>query len=253
MELLETRLGCPHDGLGPFPCGPRSQGGHDAGSAAELAALLAIPALSAQAAAAPEARAPPVLRALHLAAEPHAAAYDAARLADKTAAFVQELREGYRSLSSRGKRPWPVLMQAAADERLSAADCDALHALTLVRVAGVDSVGRILIGDHLADAPLDARVLVGDGTERALLDALPGSPPGAPPGAPPLQGEALRRACHDVACSTRVAGAAGLRRMTRDEQVSEVARRAAEVCAARRAAPPRPAGVEQESLCCQGS
>lgn len=239
MELLETQLACPRDGEQPFPCGPRSQGGADAAAASELRELLEMPALSALADAAPAASVPALLRALHAAAAPHAAAYGAARLEEDVAAFVLELRAAYRALRSPGKRPWPVLLQAAADARPSDADCDALHALTRQRVIGADASGAALVGAHLAGAPLCARVLRGDGAEVALLQALPAVAP-VPPG---LRGAALRRACHDVACATRVAGAAGLRRMTRDEQVSEVARRSAEVTAARRACRCGPAAV----------
>ena len=72
---------------------------------------------------------------------------------------------------------------------------------------------------------------IGAGNLTVLERALPSVRPVV---ASALRGGALYRACHDTACRTRVQGAAGFRRMTRDEMTSEVARRSAELTDLRR-------------------
>jgi len=238
------------------PFGPRSQGGTDTDYDAELQELLSIPGLSCEQSATDE-RAPVVLRAVHRAAAPDVAAYPDDRAAIMFSDYLLELRETYRSLHSPGKRPWPAFMQAAQDGALAAADCDAIFAMTGVHVVGVLAPapgvlapapgviapatgalsapsGRacVAIGDYLAGLPLDTPVMTSDGADTTLAAALPPVYPCVPP---TLRGVALRRACHATACRTRVQGVTGFRRMTRDEQMSEVARRSAEITDYRRA------------------
>lgn len=212
------------------PHGPRSQGGRDEHYDAELDALLAIPSLSCAQSAVDE-RSPPLLRAVHAALNPDAAAYPEERRDAMFAEYLQDLREAYRSLHSPGKRPWPAFMQAAQDGVVAAQDCDAIFALSGIHCVGRNADGSVLIGDYLAGAPLDTPVLMGDGSLTVLERTLP---PVKPIIASALRGGGLYRACHDTACRTRVQGAAGFRRMTRDELTSEVARRSAEITEARR-------------------
>lgn len=212
------------------PYGPRSQGQRDTDYDAELEALLSIPSLSCAQSAVDE-RAPPVLRAVYAAQNPDSAAYPEERRDAMFAEYLRDLREAYRCLHSPGKRPWPAFMQAAQDGVVAAQDCDAIFALSGVHCVGRTHEGSVLIGDYLAGAPLDTPVLLGDGSSTVLEKALP---PVGPVVASKLRGGGLYRACHDTACRTRVQGAAGFRRMTRDEMTSEVARRSAEITEARR-------------------
>ena len=208
--------------------GPRSQGGVDDHYAAELQALMDLPSMSCAFAEVDE-RAPTLLRAVHVAANPGLAAFSEDRLAAMFSEYLLELRETYRSVHSPGKRPWPAFMEAAQSGELAAQDCDAVYAMTRVHVVGRDK-GGVLIGDFLAGSDLGTPVLLGDGSKARLLDVLP---PVAPL-APSLRGAALVRACHDTACRTRVQAASGFRRMMRDEQLSEAARRSAEIADARK-------------------
>jgi len=208
--------------------GPRSQGGVDEFYAAELQALMDLPSMSCAFADVDD-RAPTLLRAVHVAANPGLAAYPENRLAAMFSSYLLELRETYRSVHSPGKRPWPAFMEAAQSGEPAAQDCDAIYAMTRVHVVGRDS-GGVLIGEFLAGADLATPVLLGDGTRTKLIDVLPP----VSPLPPTLRGAALARACHNTACRTRVQAASGFRRMTRDEQLSEAARRSAEIADARK-------------------
>ena len=226
MDAIEALNGPFRDAL---PFGPRSQGGVDEHYDAELHALLDIPSLSCDTSPVDE-RAPMLLRAVHLRQHPDAAAYPEVRVAEMFSDWLLELREAYRALHSPGKRPWPAFMQAALSGRMAAPDCDAVFALTGVHLVGRDSVDAVLVGDYLAGAALDTPVLMGSGTTCTLESALPA----VVQLKPTIKGAALSRAAHDTASRTRIQGVGGHRRMTRDELLSEVARRSAEISEFRR-------------------
>lgn len=228
MEFLESIVSCPM--RSEMPHGPRSQGGVDAHRASELLEIMSIPSLSCSTFET-ETRSPDVLRAVFRIARPESAVYDDAAFMAMFSEYLMAMRESYRMLHSPGKRPWPVFMNACESCHPTAPDCDALFALTGVHVVGRGTDGDVQIGDYLAGAPLDTRVIRADGGESTLVKCLPD----VSPVRPGLKGAPLAKVCRDTACATRVLGARGVhRRMKRDELVSEAARRSAEITHARR-------------------
>lgn len=227
MDAIEALNGPFRDAL---PFGPRSQGGVDEHYEAELNALLDIPSLSCDTSVSDE-RVPTLLRAVYLRQCPDTAAYPDERISEMFSSWLLELREAYRSLHSPGKRPWPAFMQAAQSGRMASPDCDAVFALTGVHLVGRDEGGAVLIGDYLAGAPLDTLVLTGSGGTCTLESTLPE----VATLKPTLRGAPLSRAAHDTASRTRIQGVgASHRRMTREELLSEVSRRSAEISEHRR-------------------
>jgi hypothetical protein len=223
MDLLERITRCPFGGQCPF--GPRSQGEADEHYARELHALASIPSMSCAHADADD-RAPEALQAVFRALRPDSMAYGDGERLRLFSEWLLELRELYRDVRSPGKRPWPAFMHAMMSGTPAPPDCDALFAATGVHMVGADDDGVVCAGEYLAGRPLDTPVLLPDGSASTLLRSLPTLEPVSPA----LRGARLAAACRRTACRTRVVGAAGnYRRMTRDELVSEVARRSTEI------------------------
>ena len=217
------------------PCGPRSQGFIDESAEERLHALLELPRISESTWEHHDKRMSDVLYELHAAVDPSVRVYPDEKREELFRNFMLDLRQRHRHLHIHGKRPWPALMQAALANELTGSDCDALHALTGVLMVSWSQHG-FEAGHSVAGLPLDTDVFDCK-TQRVmtLLDALPPVP--AVPVLASLSTEKLRRATHEVAAGTRVPGASGYRNMTKAEQMSETARRIAEVSTARKQLP----------------
>lgn len=230
MDLLET-LVLNGSGQQNGPYGPRSQGQTDTYYEHELKAAFELPSLSTTSVYVPEERVAPVLLALQGVVHPEVNFYADDVRASVFRDYLAEFRQEYKALRSIGKRPWPVFMQAALDNLLTTWDCDAIYALTAVRVAGRSADGKLEIGSSVAGVPFDTQVLF-DGKQQALADLLPEVRDLAltETTAFPVVKEAGVR----VAAKTRVHGFGGYRNMTKIECISEIARRTTELCAYRR-------------------
>lgn len=229
MDWLETRVrndsGQPN---GPY--GPRSQGQTDMYYDHELKEALELPSLHTTSEFVPEDRVAPVIFALQGILHPEVNFYVDEVRQSKFQDYLVEFREEYKALKSIGKRPWPVFMQAALDDLLTAADCDAIYALTKVFVVGKSPAGKLEIGFSVAGVPFDTKVLF-DGKQQALAELLPEVSEAVLTETTtfPVVKEAGAR----VAAKTRVHGAGGYRNMTKNECISEIARRTTELVAYR--------------------
>ena len=232
MEYLETNItkssSSRHADGASLPYGPRSQGQTDPYYAQELESVDArISSMMNQSEFVPETRIAPVLVAIHGIHRPEVGFYTDDVRSEKFGEYMLELRELYRDIRCPGKRPWPAFMQAAMDNRLLAADCDALHALTGIHVVGQGQE----IGNAVAGAPLDTPVL--DPVTLTLIPLLDLVTTSDALLTDKMPSAKIREAGRSVAAKNRIHGVGGYRNMTRAEAISEIARRTAEIAAAR--------------------
>lgn len=226
MDWLETRVRN-DSGQQNGPFGPRSQGQTDMYYEHELKEALDLPSLNTTSEFVPEDRVAPVIFALQGILHPEVNFYVDDVRHSKFQDYLVEFREEYKALKSIGKRPWPVFMQAALDDLLTAADCDAIYALTNIHVVGKSEDGKLEIGFSVAGVPFDTPVLF-DGKQQPLASILPEVASDVvlteTTSFPVVKDAGIR-----VASKTRVHGVGGYRNMTKNECISEIARRTTEL------------------------
>jgi hypothetical protein len=233
MDWLETRVRN-DSGQQHGPYGPRSQGQVDLYYDHEITAALDLPSLYTTSEFVPEDRVATVIMAIQGLLHPEVNFYVDELRASKYMDYLVQFREEYKALKSAGKRPWPVFMQAALDDLLTAADCDAIHALTNLHVVGQSADGKLEIGLAVAGAPFDTMVLF-RGKQQPLASLLPEVSQVLLDDATSFA--VVKDAGAAVAARTRTHGVSGYRNMTKHECISEIARRATELAAFRARAP----------------
>lgn len=229
MDWLETRVRN-DSGQQNGPAGPRSQGQTDLYYEHELKSAMDLPSLHSTSEFVPEDRVAPVIFAIHGLLHPEVNFYVDELRASRFQEYLVLFREEYKALKSIGKRPWPVFMQAALDDLLTAADCDAIYALTKLYAVGKSADGKLEIGFAVAGVPFDTQVLF-DGKQQQLEALLPEVSQVALTEATSFS--AVKSAGINVASKTRVHGVGGYRNMTKNECISEIARRTTELIAFR--------------------